>query len=316
VHTDAGDIGADLVVDATGRRSVLDRWLAAIGARPAATWQAECGVAYYGRHYRVRPAAVLPGRPTTWYVLGLDEFTVGIWGADNGTMQIVVAPLGTDQRFRTLRHPAVFTAVLRTLPVFAAWLDALEPITPVFPMGATANTLRRLVTDGVPVAMGLHALGDAVCTTNPTLGRGLSLALWGAADLLDMVAMHGDDWTALALALDALVAEHVQPYYEDQAAIDRARLALLRHTIAGSPAPEPPPLLSGRITFAQLRMAAQFDPTAFRAFWTVLGALDRPVVVYTDPQVVAATHTILRRHAGLPRLAQPTRAQLIAALAA
>jgi hypothetical protein len=38
------------------------------------------------------------------------------------------------------------------------------------------------------------------------------------------------------LVLDARVAAHVQPYYEDQAAIDRARLAMLRHTIIGAPA--------------------------------------------------------------------------------
>jgi 2-polyprenyl-6-methoxyphenol hydroxylase-like FAD-dependent oxidoreductase len=98
---------------------------------------------------------------------------------------MVVAPLDRDHRFRTLRHPEIFTAVLRTVPTFAAWLDVLDPISPVFPMAAVDNTLRRLVVGGVPVATGLHALGDAVCTTNPTLGRGLSLALQGAADLLD-----------------------------------------------------------------------------------------------------------------------------------
>ena len=42
------------------------------------------------------------------------------------------------------------------------------------------NTLRRLVAGGAPVITGLHAVGDSVCTTNPTLGRGLSLALSGA----------------------------------------------------------------------------------------------------------------------------------------
>ncbi len=315
VRTDAGDVGADLVIDATGRTSAIDRWLEGIGARPTATRRAECGVAYFSRHYRLRPATVLPGPPTTRLVVGLDEFTVGIWGGDNGTMQAAVAPLGTDRRFRSLRHPEVFTAVLRTVPIYAAWLDALEPITPIFPMGAVSNTMRRLVVAGVPVATGLHALGDSVCTTNPTLGRGVSLALWGAADLADTLDRHGDDRDALALALDALVAEHVQPYYEDQAAIDRARLAALRCAIAGVPAPEPP-LLPERVSFAQLRTAASFDPTAFRAFWRVMGAIDRPEAAYTDPQVVAATHAILGRHRGAPRMAQPSRSQLVSALAA
>jgi hypothetical protein len=37
VRTDRGGLPADLVVDATGRRSPVDDWLAQIGARPTAT---------------------------------------------------------------------------------------------------------------------------------------------------------------------------------------------------------------------------------------------------------------------------------------
>lgn len=314
VRTDHGDVPTDLVIDATGRRSPIDRWLADIGAQPTATWWAECGVAYFSRQYRVRPGAKLPGLPTTRIVAGLDEFTVGIWGADNGAMQLVVAPLDRDHRFRTLRHPEIFTAVLRTVPTFAAWLDVLDPITPVFPMAGLHNTLRRLVVDGAPVATGLHGLGDAICTTNPTLGRGLSLALWRAADLVDIFDRHGNDWTAQALALDGLIVEHVVPFYEDQASIDYARLAMLRHTIFGAPAPDPPPLMSERVTYSQLRTAAQFDATAFRALWTITGMIRRPDEVYTDPLVVAATHEVLGRRGSVPAMAQPSRAQLLAAL--
>ena len=315
VHTDQGDVPADLVVDATGRRSPIDRWLAEAGAQPTATWQAECGVAYYSRHYRLRPAAGLPGPPTTRMVVALDEFTVGIWGADNGAMQLAVAPLAADHRFRAVRHPEVFTAVLRTVPAYAAWLDVLDPITGMFPMAGLHNTLRRLVAGGVPVVTGLHAIGDSVCTTNPTLGRGISLALTGAADLADTLDRHGDDWTAQALALDRLVGDHVAPFYEDQAVIDRARLARLRHTIFGAPAPDPPPGSPDRVTYAQLRAAAPFDPTAFRAFWKINGMICRPGDVYTDPQVVARTQEVLRHRGSGPPMAQPTRDQLLAALA-
>ena len=100
VRTDRGDLPADLVVDATGRRSPVDDWLAQIGARPTATWLAECGIAYFSRHYRVRPAADLPGLLVTRTVVALDEFLAGKWGADNGAVQLVVAPLAADRRFR------------------------------------------------------------------------------------------------------------------------------------------------------------------------------------------------------------------------
>jgi 2-polyprenyl-6-methoxyphenol hydroxylase-like FAD-dependent oxidoreductase len=315
VRTDQGDCAADLVIDATGRRSQIDAWLEQIGARPTATSYAECGVAYFSRHYTMRPESDIPGLPTTRIVVGLDEFTVGIWGADNGVMQLAVAPLATDHRFRTLRYPEVFTAVLRTVPTYAAWLDVLDPISDVYPMAGLHNTLRRAVVDGTPVATGLHLIGDSVCTTNPTLGRGLSLALSGAVDLVDTIESHGEDWAAQSLALDELVADHVVPFYQDQAAIDHARLTVLRHNIFGAPLPQAPPAPPGRVTYAQLRTAAQFEPAAFRALWKVMGMTSTPEEVYTDPEVVASTHQVISDLRSGPPMTQPARKQLLAALA-
>ena len=312
LRTDHGDQPADLVVDATGRRSPVDDWLARIGARPTATWFAECGIAYYSRHYRVRQAAELPGLPVTRTVIALDEFLAGKWGADNGAVQLVVAPLAADRRFRPVRDPRIFTAVLRTVPAYAAWLDVMDPITDVFPMGGLHNTLRRLVKDGIPVATGLLAIGDSVCTTNPTLGRGLALALTGAADLADTLGAHGDPG-AQALALDRLVERHVAPFYQDQATIDAARLAMMRHTIFGGPA-SAPPAAANRVSYPQLRVAGCYDPVAFRAFWKINGMVCPPEAVYTDPHVVACTREALSRYGSGPPVAQPTRAQLLAAL--
>ena len=207
VRTSEGDLPADLVIDAAGRRSPIDHWLRKVGARASASWWAECGVAYFSRHYRLRENAAPPAPLTTRIVEALDEFTVGIWGSDNAVMQVVVAPLALDHRFKTLRYPEVFTAVLRSIPTYAAWLDALDPITGVYPMGGMHNTMRRLVVDGAPVATGLLAIGDSVCTTNPTLGRGLALALSGAVNLLEVVDRHRDDWVATAVAMDELVAD-------------------------------------------------------------------------------------------------------------
>jgi 2-polyprenyl-6-methoxyphenol hydroxylase-like FAD-dependent oxidoreductase len=314
VRTSQGARPADLVVDATGRRSPVDNWLAQIGAQATATQQAECGVAYFSRHYRVRPAASLPGLLVTRTVMALDEFLVGKWGGDNGAAQLAVAPLAADRRFRALRDPEVFTAVLRTIPVYAAWLDTMDPITEVFPMAGLHNTLRRLVVGGTPVATGLHAIGDSVCTTNPTLGRGLALALTGAADLVDTIGRHAGNPAAQALALDRLVGEHVLPFYEDQVAIDAARLAVMRHAIFGAPKPQPPDT-PGRVSYPQLRVAATYDPTAFRAFWKINGMVCPPEQVYIDPDVVARTRATLRQHGSGPPTVQPTRGQLLAALA-
>ena len=187
---------------------------------------------------RLRGGARLPAPAATRVVAGLDELTVGIWGGDDATMQLVVAPLAADRRFAPARREAVFTAVLRTIPLYASWLDMMDPITDVAVMGGLHNTLRRLVVDGQPVILGLHAVGDAVCTTNPTFGRGLSTTLHGAADLVDVLAAHPDDPCAQALAMDrAGLGEHVAPWFADQAVSDAARLAMLRHTVLGAPPP-------------------------------------------------------------------------------
>jgi len=230
-------------------------------------------------------------------------------------MQLAVVPLAADRRFRTLKDPEVFTAVLRTVPFYAAWLDVLAPISGVFPMGGLSNTLRRLVREGSPVVTGLHAIGDVVCTTNPTLGRGLSLALGGAVDLLDTIERSGADPAAQALALDELVGRHVAPFYEDQAIIDYARLTALRHTIFGAPAPDAAPAISTRVTYGQLRAAAALDPVAFRAFWKIMGMQSLPEEIYTDPQVVAGTRAVLEHQETGPPVAQPTREELLTALA-
>ena len=315
VRTTEGDLPADLVIDAAGRRSPIDQWLRNIGAHASASSWAECGVAYFSRHYRLRTETAPPAPPTTRRVEALDEFTVGIWGADNGTMQLAVAPLAMDHRFKTVRYPEVFDAVLRTVPMYAEWLDALDPITGVYPMGGVHNTMRRLVVEGAPVATGLAAIGDSVCTTNPTLGRGLAVALSGAVDLLEAIDERSDDWVALALAADKLVADHVVPFYEDQAAIDSERLAMLRHNIFDAPAPAATASASSdRVTFAQLRTAAQFDPAAFRALWRIMGMIGRPGEIYTDPQIVARTHEILREHVSDPSIVQPPRERVLAAL--
>jgi hypothetical protein len=134
-------------------------------------------------------------------------------------------------------------------------------------------------------------------------------------DLLDTIERSGADPAAQALALDELVGRHVAPFYEDQAIIDYARLTALRHTIFGAPAPDAAPAISTRVTYGQLRAAAALDPVAFRAFWKIMGMQSLPEEIYTDPQVVAGTRAVLEHQETGPPVAQPTREELLTALA-
>jgi flavin-dependent dehydrogenase len=311
VRTADGVVPADIVIDAAGRRTALDRWLLGIGAQRSRLSRAECGLAYYGRQYVIVGRA--PGPVTTRVVAGLDEFTVGIWGGDNATMQMAVAPLASDRRFLPARDPAVFTSVLRTIPFYADWLDALKPINAVSVMGGLHNTLRRLVVGSGPVVLGLHAVGDSVCTTNPTFGRGLSMAARTAADLSDVLAEYPDDPHRQAEAMDRAVTAHIAPWYADQAETDAARLALLRHTVADGPAPVPMDD-PHRVTFAQLRRAALVDADAFRAVWRLMSMIGHPAEIYENSALGARVRALPSGETLTP-IRQPSRLELEAALA-
>ncbi len=104
------------------------------------------------------------------------------------------------------------------------------------------------------------------------------------------------------------------PYYQDQAAIDAVRLAVMRHTVFGEPAPRVPGAAVDRVSYPQLRVAGCYNPAAFRAFWKINGMVCPPEEAYTDPDVIAATRAALSRHGSGPPVAQPAPGQLLAAL--
>jgi 2-polyprenyl-6-methoxyphenol hydroxylase-like FAD-dependent oxidoreductase len=73
-------------------------------------------------------------------------------------------------------------------------------------------------------------------------------------------------------------------------------------------------LAADLVVDAKLRVAASYNPVAFRAFWKINGMICPPDGVYTDPDVVSRTQETLRRHGTAPPVAQPTREQLLTAL--
>ena len=64
-------------------------------------------------------------------------------------------------------------------------------------MGGVVDRSRRLVVDGEPVVTGVALVGDAWACTNPSLGRGMTLALLQAHRLPAVLRAHGEDPRAL-----------------------------------------------------------------------------------------------------------------------
>ena len=228
VKTPVGTIDGDLVIDAMGRRSAADSWLAEIGARPPEQQSNDCSILYYCRYYRVRQGVTLadgPWIPGPRGDLGYAAFTT--FPGDNGTFCALIATPPADAALKALRHAAVFEAAVERMPALDAWTnpDTSEPITDVLPMGSLQNTLRSM-TDGRPAAIGLVAIGDAVCHTDPVASLGLAFALIHARLLVDAARIAGADPEGVALAFDAAARPEMDERFRYVSAIDETRTRL------------------------------------------------------------------------------------------
>ena len=124
---------------------------------------------------------------------------------DNDTATLALSVHDEDPVLRRARHPEAFTALAAANPAFARWHAVLEPISPVFCLGALDNRLRYLAENGGPHVLGLVQVGDALAMTNPTRGRGVAMGLAAAGRLHDLL-VTGETGVELALAYDALGA--------------------------------------------------------------------------------------------------------------
>ena len=233
--TDSGEeLAADLVVDASGRRSPLPQWLAAAGARPPEEEREDSGFVYYGRHFR-SPDGSLPaafGPPLQPY----DSVSVLMLPADNGTWGVGLVTSARDPVLRAARHADVWERIVASYPLAAHWLEG-EPISDgVEVMAKLEDRHRRLWVAGTPVATGLVALGDAWACTNPSVGRGASIGLLHALCLRELLAeVPAGDCVGVVERWDELTREVVEPWYRETLTFDRHRLAEIDAQIAGVP---------------------------------------------------------------------------------
>ncbi len=187
VRTAAGEeIPADLVVDATGRRSPLPQWLESAGARRPVEELEDSGFVYYGRHFRSADGTTPP--PLGPLLQSYGSVSVLTLPADNGTWGVGVISSGADTAMRGLRDIERWTAVVQSLPLAAHWLDG-EPIEDrIVTMAKIEDRHRSFTVDGAPVATGVVAVADSWACTNPSLGRGASIGMMHCVALRDTLA--------------------------------------------------------------------------------------------------------------------------------
>ena len=304
---DGDDIGADLVVDAGGRRSAMAGWLRDAGSPGPKEMIEDSGFVYYGRHYRSADGSIPPA--FGGLVQHYGSISVLTLPADNGTWGVGVVASSKDVAMRRMTEIECWEKVVRSFPMVAHWIDA-EPITDIALMAKIEDRQRTYVLDGTPVATGVVPLADAWACTNPSLGRGISMGMVHAAALRSMLRNGPfDDPKALALRWSEETAEHVEPLFADTLAFDRHRLAEIEAVIAGRAYETDDP---GWALGQALAASIMQGPDLLRGFIEVVSLLDTGAGVLSRPGL-AERAVALADPTPLPG---PDRAQLLALVGA
>ncbi len=288
---------ADLVVDASGRRSRLPRWLADLGTLEVETEEEACGIFYCSRFYRLRPGATAPeGQGVVGADLGYMKF--GIFPGDSGIFSITLAASLDDDPLRAILHEGPFEAAARALPATREWIEPArsEPVTDVRAMAKLVNRRRRFVRDGEPLALGVVAIGDAAICSNPLYGRGCALAFVHAWAFEDALRDHAGDLRGLALELDLATRREIEPWY--RAARDQDResrevaAAQARGEAQGAATGAQPGQVVDPKEFLRsvfrdgLIPALRSDIKVVRAFMRTFNLLDAPDAFMKDADVI------------------------------
>ena len=183
-----GTVPADLVVDATGRRSRLPDWLERLGFERPDETRIDAHLAYSTRIYRRPPggrgwkAILLQSQPPSTSRVGL------LFPIEGDRWMVTVQGVGDDHPPTDAAGFDRFVAGLRSPAIHDAIRDA-EPLTRPVAFANTANR-RRHFDRARHWPERLIAVGDSACAFNPVYGQGMSVAAKTAVALDEALSRH------------------------------------------------------------------------------------------------------------------------------
>jgi 2-polyprenyl-6-methoxyphenol hydroxylase-like FAD-dependent oxidoreductase len=263
---------------------------------------------YISRYYRLRRGLDYPklDSPIMAFIGWARSMA---FPADNGTFALLATIADRDPLRRRLTTEAGFHRFHSAVPLIRPWLAAGEPISPIRVMARLENSYRRLAGGDGPVAGRVVLLGDSCMHTNPTAGRGVSLA-FAQAEHLALTIGGATEPAAYAADFDSWTDDHIGVWYGPQAQADTAMARRIQAAVAGRPIPPLDP--AERLRSAAFQ-AARTDAAVAVALRRMLQLVAWPGDVLGNPAVLSQLRALTDARPELTAVAAgPTREELAA----
>ena len=182
-------LDAEIVVDASGRRSRAPEWLAALGFPAPEEWRIDAQVGYVSRVYQ-RPASFDEGWKMLYIRPTPPEHTRGgiITPLEGDRWHVGLIGVGRDY---PPMEEAKFLDYARSLPVLELYeaIREAQPLTRLYGFRGADNRVRRY--DRLPRYLeGFLVAGDAAYALNPVYAQGMTAAVLAGQALDEALRSH------------------------------------------------------------------------------------------------------------------------------
>lgn len=300
---------ADLVIDAAGRRSPVPALLESIGAPKPLEQSEDSRFIYYSRFYSRRAGGDYPDSYTA-SLQPLGSISMLTLPGDNETWSTTLYATTADKAMRAAKEANTFERIVRAVPSKVSWVEGDSLVEEVNVMAGISDRQRSVIRDGRPVATGVVPVADAWACTNPSLGRGLSMALMHVAAVVPALIETLGDPAKVIEAWHTITGENLHPFHESTMLEDRRRNREMDSIRTGATNGMDPGEEGQAKDLQALYAGMLVDADVFRGVLEILSCMATPEQVMARPGMRARVAEAEARSPEIPPNRFPTRAEL------